>query len=126
MDNKVRKRIIILLGTILIISLIILAYYFPFFGYWRIESGMTETTVKNIMGTPDFINGFTIGEPFFGPRPDLPNGTYFISWTYHVRDQIIGITFISSLDYDNITGYHISTTDYVVFEKHNHSDSIVY
>lgn len=125
-----KKSKIIVIISVLIISIIIFVildvFYFPFYNYYKIEKGMTESEVRDLLGEPKSDHKFRMGEPFMGHHPDLPNGTEFREWNYFIKDQRIGIIFISPNDYSNITGEETLGNEWRVIKKYMVSKYIVY
>ena len=111
---------------IIVICIIILFYYYPYFGYWQVQKGMSESEVESLMGPPKYNNKFTMGEPFFGYTPDLPDGTEFMAWNHFFRGERTIIIFISPDDYGNLTNNSKNTNDWIVWEKSIEPDYIIH
>ena len=121
-----RKRRLMLYAIIcaaIIITTCLVWYSKPFN---RIGPGMAESEVIEIMGEPDDMLSQTKYPVSWGPSPDIPNGTEYKSYFYDDGSTWQYIWLVSPEDYDSITGKTVESDEWVVIEKLETEDNIVY
>jgi len=125
MEQKKKKLLIIIsiLCIVVIISSAWLIYYSKPFN--RISTGMVESEVREIMGEPLYTSNLTARQTF-GPGPDIPEGTPFLLMFYSTDDTYQTIHLISPEDYSSITGKTIDSDEWVVIDKIETDNDIVY